>query len=390
LSTGCCIKGYIDEYRKNSSGAAMKIMFVNNNLRGLLHFRMDVMRHLQAQGYEVVAVVPSSERDKQDVHGPRILYVPMERKSVNPFRDMMLFFSLVKVFRQEKPQYAFLYTIKPNIYGTLAAKLCGVRSSMMMAGLGFAFANNSLQSRIARSMYRIALKFSEHLFLLNEGDVKTVKDLGMCRSDKITLLKSGEGVNLQRFEFHDNRSERVRFLFVGRLLREKGVLDFVEAAKEVKRKYPEIMFQIAGLPDTDSYGNLTSEEMAMVTASDVVDYLGRVDMVEKLKESGQVMVIPSYYSEGLNRSLMEGCATGKPIITTNHPGCREMVIDGKNGFLVPVRQPHALAEAMLRYMSLSDDERQQMSQESRRLAESRFDVRSVFNAYDEIFRHVAD
>lgn len=368
----------------------MKIMFVNNNLRGLLHFRMDVMRHLQAQGYEVVAVVPSSERDKQDVHGPRILYVPMERKSVNPFRDMMLFFSLVKVFRQEKPQYAFLYTIKPNIYGTLAAKLCGVRSSMMMAGLGFAFANNSLQSRIARSMYRIALKFSEHLFLLNEGDVKTVKDLGMCRSDKITLLKSGEGVNLQRFEFHDNRSERVRFLFVGRLLREKGVLDFVEAAKEVKRKYPEIMFQIAGLPDTDSYGNLTSEEMAMVTASDVVDYLGRVDMVEKLKESGQVMVIPSYYSEGLNRSLMEGCATGKPIITTNHPGCREMVIDGKNGFLVPVRQPHALAEAMLRYMSLSDDERQQMSQESRRLAESRFDVRSVFNAYDEIFRHVAD
>ena len=118
----------------------------------------------------------------------------------------------------------------------------------------------------------------------------------------------------------------------------------------------------------------------------MVDYLGSVDMVEKLKEPGLVMVIPSYYPEGLNRSLMEGCATGKPIITTDQPGCREMVIDGKNGYLVPVRQPHALAEAMLRYMSLSDDERQQMSQESRRLAESRFDVRRVFNVYDKIFR----
>lgn len=246
-------------------------MFVNNHLRGLLHFRMDVIRHLQAQGHEVVAVVPSSERDNKDVHGLRILYVPMKRKSVNPFRDMMLFFSLVKVFRQEKPQYAFLYTIKPNIYGTLAAQLCGVRSSMMMAGLGSVFANNGLQNCIARGMYRIALKFSEHLLLLNEGDVRTVKDLGMCRPDKITFLKSGEGVNLQRFKFHNNRSERVRFLFVGRLLREKGVIDFIVAANEVRQRCPGAVFQIAGEPDMDSFGNLTSEEMAMVTASDVVD-----------------------------------------------------------------------------------------------------------------------
>ena len=368
----------------------MKIMFVNNHLRGLLLFRMDVMRHLQAQGYEVVAVVPSSDTDMQEGHGFRILYVPMERKSVNPFRDMMLFFSLVRVFRQEMPQYAFLYTIKPNIYGTLAAQLCGVRSSMMMAGLGFAFTNNSLLNRIARGMYRIALSYAEHLFLLNEEDVKTVKDLGMCKPDKIVHMKSGEGVNLQRFAFHDNRSDRFRFLFVGRLLREKGVLDFVEAANEVKQKCPETVFQIAGEPDTDSLGDLTSREMAAITASDMVDYLGRVDMVEKLKEPGLVMVIPSYYSEGLNHSLREGCAAGKPIITTNQPGCREVVIDGKNGYLVPVRQPHALAEAMLRYMSLSDDEKLIMSQESRRLAESRFDVSRVFNAYDEILRHVAD
>lgn len=368
----------------------MKIIFVNNNLNGLLLFRMDVMRHLQAQGHEVVAVVPASEKGQDDVHGLRILYVPMERKSVNPFRDMMLFFSLMRIYRQEKPQYAFLYTIKPNIYGTLAAKLCGVRSSMMMAGLGFAFANNSLQNRIARSMYRFALKLSEHLLLLNENDVQTVCRIGMCKPDKIIKLESGEGVNLQRYEFHDNRSAKVKFLYVGRLLREKGVLDFVEVAKDVKRKYPEAVFQIVGKPDEDSPGNLTPVEMAAMTASDAVEYLGYVDMTEKLKESGVVIVIPSYYSEGLNRSLMEGCATGKPIITTDQPGCREMVIDGGNGFVVPVRQPRALAEAMLRYLSLSDDEKQRMSLESRRLAESRFDVNRVFKVYDEILMHAMD
>lgn len=362
----------------------MKIMFVNNNLRGLVHFRMDVMKHLQSQGHEVVAVVPSSERDKKDDHGLRILHVPMERKTVNPFRDMMLFLSLVKVFRQENPKYAFLYTIKPNIYGTLAAQLCGVRSSMMMPGLGFAFANNSLLNRIARGMYRIALKFSEHIFLLNEGDVKTVKDLGMCRPDKIVHLKSGEGVNLQRFEFHDNRSDRVRFLFVGRLLREKGVLNFVEAAYEVKHRCPEVEFQIAGEPDVDSPFNLIPDEMKALTTSDIVEYLGRVDMTEKLKEPGLVIVIPSYYSEGLNRSLMEGCAAGKPIITTTQPGCRETVIDGQNGYLVLARQSQALAEAMLRYVSLPDDGKLRMSLESRRLAEACFDVRHVFDVYDSI------
>lgn len=367
----------------------MKVLFVNNNLSGLVHFRLDVIRYLQEQGHEVVAVVPSSEKNKKDVEGLKLLYVPLRRTSKNLLFDLVFFFSLVRIFLCERPQYAFLYTIKPNIYGTLAARLCRVPSSMVMAGLGYVFLQNSLFNRIARGMYRIAMKYSEKLLLLNEDDVKTIIKIGMCRPDKIIHLESGEGVNLQRFKFYDNRSDKTKFLFVGRLVREKGVLDFVEAANEVKRKCPELEFQIVGEPDKDSPGSLTSGEMDAITTSDAVEYLGCVDMVEKLKEPGVLMVLPSYYSEGMNRSLMEGCAVGKPIITTNLPGCREMVIEGHNGFVVPVRQPQALAEAMLRYVSLSDDEKQQMSLESRRLAESRFDVQRVFSIYDSILKHVS-
>ena len=308
----------------------------------------------------------------------------MKRLSVNPLQDMILLFSLIRIFLRERPQYVFLYTIKPNIFGTIAARVCRIHSSMMMAGLGRVFTNNSLSSYIARALYRLALAFSDHLLLLNDENVETVKKLGMCKKDKIVRLKSGEGVNLQRFQFHDNKNDKVSFLFVGRLLREKGVLDFVEAARLVKQQCHEAEFQVAGGTDTSSPDSLTREEIESFVASDIIDYLGIIDMVKKLEEPGLVIVIPSYYSEGLNHSLMVGCATGKPIITTDWPGCRETVIEGRNGYLVPTKNPEALAEAMLRYIILTDDEKQVMSQESRRLAEQCFDVKSVYAVYDKI------
>lgn len=362
----------------------MKILFVNNSLRGLVYFRLDVMRHLQSQGHEVVAVVPSSEKGRANIDGVRVLYVPLRRTSVNPLSDVILLFSLVRVFRREKPDYAFLFTIKPNIYGTLAAWLCRIHSSMMMAGMGQTFTNNRLSSNIARSLYRLTLKISDHLLLLNKQDVETVKRLGLCKTDKIVYMDFGEGVSLQQYQYRDNRSNKVRFLFVGRLLKEKGVLDFIEAARIVKRQLPEMGFQIAGEVDAASSSSLTREDVEKISTSGVVEFIGHVDMVEKLKEPGTVIVVPSYYSEGLNRSLMEGCAAGKPIITTSSPGCVETVIDGRNGYVVDAKNPEMLAEAMLRYVNLTDEAKQSMSLESRTLAENRFDVRDVFAIYDRI------
>lgn len=361
-----------------------KILFINNKLGGLIQFRLDVMKHLEGQGYEVEAVVPLSEKGLVDTKGIRVEYLPFNRTTTNPLSDLLFFYRLIKIFKKERPQYVFLYTIKPNIYGSIAAKLCGIPSTMMMAGLGYTFTNNKLASRIARLLYRIALKFSDYLLLLNEENVKTIMRLGMCKKEKIIHLKGGEGVNLEKYINYDNESGIIKFLFVGRLLKEKGVFDFVEAAREVKKHYHDVEFQIAGRLDKDFPGSLSQKEMDELEKTDTINYLGHIDMVEKLKEPGMVIAIPSYYSEGLNRSLMEGCAAGKPIITTNQPGCRETVIDGKNGFLVPINAPHLLAEAMIRYISLTPYEKRQMSRESRLLAESQFDVKEVLKVYDDI------
>lgn len=348
------------------------------------------MRYLQSQGHEVVAVIPNKEKGRKDIEldDIRKVFVPLRRTSSNPLYDILFFFSLVKVLLRESPDYLFLFTIKPNIYGTLAGRLCGIHSTAVMAGLGRTFTNNSLTSLIARALYRLALTYSDHLLLLNEQDVNDVKRQRICKSDKIIFMKSGEGVNLQQYQYYDNRSDKVKFLFVGRLLKEKGILDYITAAQIVKKHYPEAIFQIAGEIDPNFSSSLKRDEIEKITASGVVEFLGHIVIEEKLKEPGLVLVLPSYYSEGLNHSLMEGCATGKPIITTDRPGCRETVIDGQNGYIVDVKSPKGLADAMMRYLNLSDSAKQSMSQESRRLAEKRFDMKYVFDIYDSVLERV--
>ncbi len=365
----------------------MKIVFVNNNLFGLTQFRIDVINHFIDKGYEVVAIVPSTAKETIDLDRIRVRFIPLNRASTNPFHDIKLLIHLMKIFRQERPDYGFFFTIKPNIYGTFAAKLCGFPSSMMMAGLGYTFTNNRLSSRIARFLYRVALKYTDKLLLLNEDNLKTVLRLKICNKGKIILLKGGEGVNLVKYPYYDNSSRVIRFLFIGRLIKEKGIYDFIEAAKEVKGLYSFADFQIAGIIDKEYPDSLKEHELIALEETGIIRYLGNIDMTEKLKEPGIVITIPSYYSEGLNRSLMEGCATGKPIITTEQPGCKETVIDGINGYIVPAQCPSKLAEAMIRYINLTEEEKMKMSKESRRLAESCFDVNMVIDVYNSIIHN---
>ena len=364
----------------------MKIVFANNNLFGLVQFRKDVIMHLVEKGHEVVAVVPTSDESANKLDGVRVEYIPFNRASTNPFHDIKLLYHLIRVFKRERPDYGFFFTIKPNVYGTIAAHFCGFPSSMMMAGLGYTFTNGRISSRIARALYRVALSLTDNLLLLNEDNVKTVLKLKLCNQEKIILLSGGEGVNLKQYLYHDNRNDGIIFLFIGRLLKEKGVFDFVEAAREVKNLYPNVEFQIAGSIDKLFPDSLKESDLEELEKSHIVKYLGSIDMAKKLTESGLVIAIPSYYSEGLNRSLMEGCAAGKPIITTSQPGCKETVIDGENGYMVPPQHPHELAEAMIRYINLPEDEKIQMSQKSRLHAEKYFDVKTVIDVYDSIIK----
>jgi len=369
----------------------MKILFNNNNTFGLTVFRIDIIKHFLQCGHQVILVCPVRLVDDLEKIPPqaRVHRIDANRASTGILDNLSYFKQLYQIFKKEKPDYVFNYTIKPNIYGAIAAKLLGIPNSCMMAGLGYAFSHNDASSLIARALYRVSMKCTQHVMLLNESNYHTIIEKRLCPQEKIIWLKGGEGVNINNYPFYDNQADVPTFMFIARMIAEKGYRVFVNAAREIKQRYGDkVRFQAIGTfadgsPDASS--NITREEVDRDVANGYIEYLGTFsNMLEVYSRPGTVITIPSYYSEGLNRSLMEACSCGKPIITTNIYGCRETVIDGVNGYLVEPQDVNSLVDAITRYLELNDEQRQQMSLESRKLAESRFDISKVIAVYDDI------
>ena len=365
----------------------MKIIFCDNTLWGLVNFRGEVIRHFMSKGHQVVLVAPEKE-DKQMrttiPNGVRYIPVKMARTSLNPVKDFGYFMRILKIFRAERPDYIFNYTIKPNIYGSIAARLCGCRSTAMMAGLGYIFINDSLLLRIARTVYRFGLLFTDHLIVLNSFIREMVVQKRFCNPKKIVFLEGGEGIDIRKYTKYDNASATTTFLFIGRILWDKGYDEFSKAARKVKALYPDTRFELLGSMDPSYPKSVPEERLRQDEADGILKYIGFThDMNSVFERKGIVITLPSY-SEGMNRALMEACASGKPIITSDIPGCKEAVDDGVNGYLVPVKDSDALAEAMLRYIRLSDELKRKFSNMSRIKAENLFDINNVIEKYKRI------
>lgn len=367
----------------------MKILFTDNSLWSQLNFRGCIITHLCDLGHEVVVVSPVDAPSKgmNVPDGVRHIAINMRRTSTNPLHDVRYFFRLLRIYREEWPDYIFHFTIKPNIYGTLAARLLGIHSTAMVAGLGFTFSHGGLASKVAHRLFRLGLSLADKVMVLNEENLHILVERGVARKEQIILLEGGEGVDLDKFAFSDNRSDKTIFLMVARVLYDKGYKEVVEAAKIVKRTHPEVKVQLLG-PVDEAYPNAVSrEQIQKDEESGAITYLGYTTEPKKfMGRPGILLLLLSSYHEGLNRSLMEGCALGKPIIASDIPGCRETVREGENGYLVPPKDVNALADAMLRYLSLSDEEKKSMSINSRRLAEERFDIKYVKSCYERILQ----
>jgi glycosyltransferase involved in cell wall biosynthesis len=365
-----------------------KILFCNNLLSGLLIFRGNIINHYIDNDFSVILVTP--EENDPDIlnkipKGAKYVPVKFDRTSTNPLNDIFFFFKLMVLFIKEKPDFVINYTIKPNIYGAIAAKFLHIRNIDMMAGLGYTFTNNNFSSRIARRLYKIGLKCTDALLLLNKMNVDKIIELNLCKQDKIVFLEGGEGVDLKKYKYYDNDADIVTFLFIGRLIFEKGYGVFAEAAKIIKRNNPNVNFEVLGEFDTTYPDSVSKERIEHDEKCGYIKYLGVThDMSTIYRRKGIVVTIPSYYSEGLNRSLMEACSTGKPIITTNMSGCKETVVDNVNGFLVVKKDVNSLIEAINKYLSLSREDRRQFSISSRRHAEELFDVENVIKVYDDL------
>lgn len=368
----------------------MKVLFCDNSLRNFINFRGDVMQSFLQKGHEVVLIVPQMAGNESVAlpKGIRLYELQFNPNSINPIADIKFLISLWKIYRKERPNIAFHYTIKPNIYGTVAAKLARIKAVAMVAGLGYMFTDNSLKKRIGRGLYKMALRLANKVFVLNEANKKILLEQRFVTPKRVHLMKSGEGVNLQKFPYREKDFTNTRFLMIARVLYDKGYTEFVEAAAILKEKYPTTEVSLLGPMAEDSLMGVPRSVVLGDVEAGKIKYLGETsDVPSYLKQDGIIVVVSSYH-EGLNRSLMEACAMGCPSITTNIPGCREIVEHEYNGLLVPIKDTKSLADAMIRMVETPTETKQQYSRNAFTKAKREFSVDTVISTYWDIINEI--
>ena len=367
----------------------MRIAIVINKSWNIYNFRMGLVHTFLKLGYQVIAIAPQDEYSKKLIEAGCEYYpVEMENKGTNPVQDLLLIRRFYHIYRRVKPDVILQYTIKPNIYGTLAARLAGIPTINNVSGLGTVFLIRNLVSQVALALYRLAFRFPAKVFFQNQDDRHLFLEHKLIRQDRTDVLP-GSGIDTRRFRPAPvfSRNPGFTFLMIARVLYEKGVVEYVEAARLLRSRYPQVRVQLLG--GIDESGNIGIKRAVFepwVQQGDL-EYLGTSDDVAAHIAAADCVVLPSY-REGTPKTLLEAAAMGKPLITTNVPGCKETVIDGHNGFLCEVRDAADLAAKMIRIYELPDQQLHLMGQASRRLAEEKFDERYVIDKYLEAIRAV--
>ncbi len=368
-----------------------KILFVSNTAFYLHNFRRGLMKALRESGFVIIAAAPYDEfSERLEREGFRVIRIKrLNRKGINPFEDVRLTLELINLYRREKPSLVLHFTVKPNIYGTIACRIIHTKSICNITGLGYLFIDKSFLNNIAMHLYRTALAGAYRVFFQNRDDQDFFVRLNLVKRDK-TLLTRGSGLDADFFspdisEKMETRNHNTIFLMSSRMLWHKGVGEFVEAAKMVKESHVPGEFWLLGGVDKGNPAAVPEGRIQGWVAEGIVKYLGMTDDVRPFIAECDVVVLPSY-REGIPRSLIEGMAMGKPIITTDTIGCKEVVDEGKNGFLVPTRDPRALAEAMIGFVNLRPEERKEMGRYSRGKAVSEFNEKRVIDLYLQTIR----
>jgi len=372
-----------------------KILFLSNTSWSLYNFRLALMEALKEKGFEVLFSAPYDQyAEILKKKGFRYLEIKnLERKSLNPIKELKLFFELYKIYQKEKPDLVLHFTIKPNIWGSLAAKFAKIKCFNTVTGLGSLFGKKSFFQKLVEFLYKLSFKFPQKVFFQNKEDLKLFLEKKIIKKEKAVLVP-GSGVNLKHF--HPDFCKKIKkasknfvFLFVGRLLKEKGIEELVEAVKIVKSKYPEIELWLLGRIDKDNPSAISEKKLESWQKLGLVKYLGFVDDVRPFLCQADCFVFPSYYREGIPKSLLEASAMEKPIIGTQSVGCQEVIEEGKNGFLVPPRDSEKLALAMIKMIEISEEKRKEMGKLARQKVLEEFDEEKVVKKYlEEIFKEL--
>ena len=350
-------------------------------------FRSELIKSLKSKNITVYAFTTDDdalELEKISKLGAIPIFYQLNRGGLNPLADILATYKLAQQIKQLKPDLVFSYFAKPVIFGTLAAKIAKVPKIIgMLEGLGYTFTDQpnglSPKTKLIKAiqvfLYKLALPKLDQLILLNHDD-KTDLLINNDIEVKETYILGGIGLDLNQYKYSPATKDLpIQFLFIGRLLKEKGIHDFIAAAQIVKEKFPQTIFTVLGGIDEANLGALTQGELTQYIDQNVIDYPGHVENIAEWIKQSHVFVLPSY-REGVPRSTQEAMAIGRPVITTDVPGCRDTVIDGVNGFLVPKWNPQALAEKMIYFIEHPEQVRM-MGDQSHKIAIEKFDAEKV-------------
>ena len=362
-----------------------KVLICLNLAWNLVNFRSGLIRALVEAGYDVVAVAPRDEyAPRLEALGCRYIELPMDNRGTHPGRDLLLLLRFVRLFRREKPDIYLGYTVKPNVYGSFAARWLGIPTINNIAGLGAVFIQGGRLAHVVRWLYRKALTPSRKVFFQNDDDRQMFISGGLVRAETTDLLP-GSGIDLARFSVappraHAGAQVTFRFLLIARMLRDKGVFEFVEAARLLKARWPDAEFCLLGFVDVQNPTAISKAEMDAWVAQGNIRYFGVSDDVRAEIAAADCVVLPSY-REGTPRTLLEAAAMGRPMVATDVVGCREVVDDGDNGFLCQPRDAADLARKMEQMLLLTPDQRAAMGLRGREKMEREFDERIVIQKY---------
>ncbi|PVY70824.1 glycosyltransferase involved in cell wall biosynthesis [Tamilnaduibacter salinus] len=363
----------------------MKVCFLANTGWYLQNFRANTLRAFVEAGHDVVVLCPKgSGEENLSVAGVRCETFRLDNAGTNPFVELGSLIELAGVIRRIRPDCLYSFNPKTNLYGLLASRLLGVRCIPNVSGVGSAALLRGLTGWIYSALVKVAYRRAEFLFFQNEEDREVFGELGLADSTN-SLRLPGSGVDLERFspdaENAEGHGEPVRFLMASRLIYPKGVVEYLRAAKSVVARYTNVECLLAGVPDGSDRAVPLDVIRSYCSEDSQVRFLGHVEEMSDVLTGVTAVVLPSSYPEGVPRSLLEGLAAGKLIVTTDRPGCRDALDEGVNGFFVQEQSVDSLVSAMEKVLALDEHELRAMSRFSRQKAETGFDESAVIEAY---------
>ncbi len=362
-----------------------------NTSWSIYNFRLGLIKELQNLGFQILVIAPLDEFSaKLREMGCDFIPIKLESYGVNPFGDIGIIFQLRSIYLKHHPNIIFHYTIKPNIYGSIAAKWCNIPSIAITTGLGvLSTFDNKFSNKIALALYRLAGALTNEMWFLNESNRQDFTEKNIIPLEKAHLLPS-EGVDTEWFKptLNSEKSSKthLNFLFAGRLIRDKGIYEFVEAARLITKKYPKAKFQILGFVNMKNPSSISAIQLKQWESERIISYLGETTDVRPYLDAADCVLYPSYYGEGLSRILLEAAAMAIPIITTDSTGCREVVVPNISGFLSKPRNISDLVQNIERFICLTKEKREKMGKKARQHVKNNFDETIVISLYIEAIK----